>query len=352
MSGFDSLNLFNGMGCGAVALQRAGIYQGRSYSSEIDKYAIKINDKNHPDTIQIGCIKEVKGKDYRGIDGIFAGSPCQGFSMAGKQLNFNDPRSKLFFDFLRILDSAKPKYFMLENVRMKKEYRDIITKYLGVEPILINSTLVSAQNRQRYYWSNIPGLSQPKDKGIVLRDILQDDGFGIIKNRGDLKEKKEKSQCLDANYFKGVDNHGQRTMIALNYSSSGRGDGVVEGRFYETEKAQTLTKTGYSQKSSTGIYQINPVKETPKGQERQPFMQNRVYHIDGKSVSITKGFADRLKVGTDCIDFFRKLTPIECERLQTLPDNYTEGVSNSQRYKMIGNGWTVDVVAHLFKGLK
>jgi len=153
------LSLFDGISCGQVALHRAGIEVDKYYASEIEKYAIQITQKNYPNTIQLGDVTQIKG--IKDIDLLIGGSPCQGFSKAGKQLNFVDPRSRLFFEYVRILNEVKPKYFLLENVIMKQEYQDIISKYLGVEPIEINSALVTAQNRKRLYWTNIPGIQQP-----------------------------------------------------------------------------------------------------------------------------------------------------------------------------------------------
>ena len=169
------LNLFDGISCGRVALDRIGISYENYYASEIDKYAIQIAQSNFPDTIQLGDVKNWREWNLPQIDLLMGGSPCQGFSITGKQLNFEDPRSKLFFEFVDILNYYKPKYFLLENVRMKQEYQDIISDYLGVQPIKINSSLVSAQNRNRLYWTNIPNISQPLDKDIILKDVLEDD---------------------------------------------------------------------------------------------------------------------------------------------------------------------------------
>lgn len=167
------LSLFDGMSCGQIALNRAGISYGKYYASEIDKHAIKVTQHNYPNTIQLGSVTEIKGTDLPQVDLLIGGSPCQGFSFSGKQLNFDDTRSKLFFEFVRLIKECKPKYWLLENVVMKKEFEQVITEHLGVEPIRINSALVSAQNRERLYWANFP-IEQPKDKGIKLINILED----------------------------------------------------------------------------------------------------------------------------------------------------------------------------------
>lgn len=247
------LSLFDGISGGRLALERAGIPVEKYYASEIDKYAIQISKKNYPDIIQIGDCTQVDFAKFQGeIDLVIGGSPCQGFSFAGKQLNFNDPRSKLVFEFVRAVETIKPKYFLLENVKMKKEYQDIISDLLGVQPIEINSALVSAQNRKRLYWTNIPNLVLPTDRGIVLKNIVPD--------------------------------------AAL-------------------VKSKTIRTSGW-----------------------------------------------RSKWGNKhCFDMpnpHRHFTITELELLQTLPMNYTDGISLSQRRKAIGNGWTVDVIAHLLKGLK
>ena len=186
------LSLFDGMSCGQIALQKSGIQVKKYFAAEIDKYAIKVAKANYPDMVHLGDVRDVSANDLPQIDLLIGGSPCQGFSFAGKQLNFDDPRSKLFWEFVRLLKECKPKYFLLENVKMKQESMDVITEALGVEPIFINSSLVSAQNRQRYYWTNIPMDGLPEDKDIKLRDILED---GFVD--------RDKSHCLDANYFKG-----------------------------------------------------------------------------------------------------------------------------------------------------
>jgi DNA (cytosine-5)-methyltransferase 3A len=283
------LSLFDGMSCGRIALERLGINVAEYHASEIDKWAIKVTQRNYPDTRQIGDVKAVDGTEYGDFDLLIGGSPCQGFSFAGKKLAFDDERSALFFEYVRVLREMKPTWFLLENVVMKKEYQDIITAELGVEPILINSALVSAQNRRRLYWTNIPNVGQPQDKGIVLRDIL----------------------CWDKE--------------AMSKVLSIKGDNLV------------AFKQNYVQWDATG-----------KGHGSQ---DQRAYYLDGKHGALpSNGGASKVKVYMGNYTY-RKLTPLECERLQTVPDNYTKGVSDTQRYKLLGAGWTVDVIAHIFDNL-
>ena len=297
------LSLFDGMSCGQIALERAGAKVDKYYASEIDKYAIKVTQANYPNTIQLGDVRNVKAENLPKIDLLIGGSPCQGFSFSGKQLNFNDPRSKLFFEFVRLLKECKPKYFLLENVRMKKEYLQVINKSLGVEPVGINSNLVSAQNRFRYYWSNIPNIKQPKDKFIYLKDILEDDSQKIGARRGRY-------------LINGVRQDGKQ-------KTAGKTKQYLEIR--KDFKSNCLTTV---QKDNVVIRDKS--KTVPVG---------------------GRGSYDRHEWDSVDKNHTRKLTCIECERLQTVPDNYTKYVSNSQRFKMLGNGWTVDVIAHIFKGM-
>ena len=282
------LSLFDGMSCGQIALKELNIKVDKYYASEIDKYTIQVTQHNFPNTIQLGDVTKVFAKDLPKIDLLIGGSPCQGFSFAGAGLNFEDERSKLFFEFVRLKNELKPKYFLLENVKMKKEFQDIISEQLGVKPIMINSSLVSAQNRERLYWTNIPVIGQPDDKGILLKDIIEN---GFID--------RSKAYCIDANYWKG----GNFTQ----YYTKARRQLVFK------DKAQTILST---------IFKEN-----------------------------AKSMMQRKKLGLVVSDgeYARKLTPIECERLQTVPDNYTNCVSDTQRYKMLGNGWTVEVIKHIFK---
>lgn len=310
MQKINVISCFDGISCGRVALQKARIPVNKYYAFEIDKYAIKVSEKNYPDIIHLGDIKNWNFfSQLPKIDLLIGGSPCQGFSIAGDGLNFDDPRSKLFFEFVNILNYQRTKNpkikFMMENVTMKPKWRDTISSYLGVDPVEINSSLVSAQNRKRLYWANWK-IEQPKDRGIILGDILEDKGIGVIKNLDKWYVRNEKSMCLDANYWKGVDNHGQRTMIEVGKANL-NGHDILKRVYSPMGKSPTLTShTGGNQEPKISI------------DER----------------------------------YWRKLTPIECERLQTLPDNYTQGTSNSQRYKCLGNGWTVDVVAGILEQMK
>jgi DNA-cytosine methyltransferase len=592
------LSLFDGMSCGMIALDRLGIKVDNYYASEIDKYAMQVSAANYPEIIQVGDITKLDLSTLPKIDLVMGGSPCQGFSFAGKQLAFDDPRSALFFEFVKCVEALKPKYFLLENVKMKKEYLDIISEYMGVEPIFIQSSLVSAQSRQRYYWTNIPGIEQPEERGIVLRDILEDQvgsehyvGDNMQKNYkggnqlnpnyksqantihnedkksgticagthgyangyvGDkhkpvkhternarhLKQLDEKSLCMTATMYKGAGNNGMTLVpqklvddtsdlpeksqtIKSQYYKSSKANFEREGTFHATGIPQKLvsdkpqhkeldhlkqfkikdetvpkyvpneegdfcdpynkkmikgdkstTLRTNSSNGNTWVKQIDKMttkdgkaycvtasytaaepknsierkqrtmipledgQELPEnitlvydndGKSHKPQhigtavdinghdVLKRVYSPDGKSPTVTTcggghrepkvvvqsyrevrtEEAKRLrreskkntgkdhtpfrakkivpredgKVGTvtpglnndhmisltrdkDQEVYWRKLTPLECERLQTVPDNYTNHVSNTQRYKMLGNGWTIEVIAHIFKNME
>lgn len=272
------LSLFDWMSCGRLALERAWIPVENYWACEIDKYAIQVSHNNRDDVSQLWDVKDISWWDFseeicwEPIDLLIGGSPCQWFSNAGKGRNFNDPRSKLFFEFVRILNEAKPRYFLLENVKMKKEWQNIISEHLfGIQPVEIDSALVSAQRRKRLYrvwkrnedWSySQVEISQPEDKGILLKDITL---------------------------------YGENRIWQL-------------ARWF-----------------------------------------NEWWIKEGKSPTLSSHWWQHNNFPADDRTWIRKITPVECERLQTLPDNYTEWVSNSQRYKMLGNGWTVDVIAHIFR---
>ena len=310
------LSLFDGLSCGRLALERAGIEVESYYASEIDKYASTISKKNWPDIIPIGDVTQVSYKDgvlhtqfgsyQTDIDMVIGGSPCQTISIAGDGSGF-DGKSGLFYEWVRILREVNPEYFLLENVCMKKEWENVITQEVGVAPIMINSALVSAQNRKRLYWTNIEGITQPTDKGVLLKDILQEN--------------------VGAEFF-----YSEKAISYLDRSK-------INKRF-----------ANYSDSKKSCCLVANFCKSLPYN----------VYVDKEKSYCLTANYANMACVnynkGQGQIVFdnksIRKLTPVECERLQTIPDNYTKGVSNSQRYKMIGNGWTVDIISWIFKGLK
>jgi len=317
---FNILSLFDGMSCGQLALNKAGIKYENYYASEIDKWAISVTQNNYPKTIQLGDIKDWKTWDLDNIDLIIGGSPCQGFSFAGKQLNFEDPRSKLFFDFVDIINHVKPKYFLLENVRMKQEYQDIISDLLGVKPIKINSSLVSAQNRVRFYWTNIPNVEVPEDKGITLKNILEPNlpscgvGARIVGRRiNELGKRDDYNKSIPLIQYLEIRKDTKSNCLTTVYK-----DSVVP--YYKTDKR---LKIKFNQKKSSCL-------------------------TGGGNSGGNHSDMDILLIQPDIC---RRYSVIECERLQTLPDNYTKGVSNSQRYKMLGNGWTADVVAHIFKNM-
>jgi DNA (cytosine-5)-methyltransferase 3A len=297
------LSLFDGIAGARQALKELNI-DCEYYASEIDKYAIQVAKNNHPNIIQLGDVNNIKFKDFVGVDLLIGGFPCQDLSIAkrdGKGLE--GARSGLFSKCLEALEICKPKYFLFENVNsMKKEWKDKISKLLGVEPIMINSALLTAQMRKRLYWTNIPNIQQPEDKGIVLKDIIESEDT-----------EKLKSYCITATYSRACPkdyfNHGQRQLI-----------------FKSSVKVGTIGKGGQG---------------------------DRIYSIDAKSVCLSANGGGRgAKTGLyEIKDIVRKLTPIECERLQGFLDNYSEGASNTQRYKALGNSFTVPVIKHILQNL-
>jgi DNA-cytosine methyltransferase len=349
------LSLFDGMSCGYIALERAGVKIDKYYASEIDKYAIKVSKSNYPNIIQLGDITnwENWNIDWSSIDLIIGGSPCQGFSYAGKKLAFEDPRSKLFFVYVHILNKIKANNpnvkFLLENVKMKKVFLDIITNHLGVDPIFINSSLVSAQNRQRYYWTNIEGIKEPEDKKITWGSIREhglnefyytEKGLQWLARHSRRKNKTldiwsddDKAQMLEATHYKNYSS--QRFFGICDLPSDTECIAAMRGRYLVEGKR-------------------NDKEQSKKGNTSQ-YIE---FRYDGKSNALSTVCKDNVVVPFTLpnripIDmfFFRYITPLECERLQTVPDNYTASVSNTQRYKMLGNGWTIDVIVHILKNL-
>lgn len=382
------LSLFDGMSCGQIALDRLGVKVDNYFACEIDKYAIQVTQANFPNTIQLGDVTKVDLSKLPKIDLILAGSPCQGFSFAGKQLAFDDPRSALFFEFVKILKEVKPKYFLLENVRMKKEFLNIITEQVskcypeipfGIEPLLINSSLLSAQSRQRYYWTNIPGIQQPQEKGIVLRDILETreiEGLSekaiAYMNRGSekytgtktraehyIKHESKKSNTLTANMYKGVP-YGVIAVdkpLQVGEAVDINGHDILKRVYSQDGKSPTLNAcTGGNREPKVvcgryvGRYKVDGVRQDHKGSVAGKTKQMLELRRDQKTNNLSTVQKDNVLVRDNV--YWRKLTPLECERLQTVPDNYTNHVSNTQRYKMLGNGWTVDVIAHILKNME
>lgn len=355
------LSLFDGMSCGQQALERAGFKVENYFASEIDKYAMQVTMANYLNTKQLGSVVNVDGYSLPKIDILIGGSPCQSFSFAGKRKGMStkdeqeiltlehylelksegfefEGQSYLFWEYMRLLTEVKPKYFLLENVMMGEKWEKVLSKAIGVKPIMINSALVSAQNRQRLYWTNI-GLEPaglfgdletiielPKDKGILLKDILEIEvdskyflsdkficflekhkerhsdkgtGFGFI-----IKNLNDKGNCLRAN-------------AALCPTDNM----ILSGSISNTN--------GFKEKDKSNCIDANYFKGIPLNQDRTGIIK-----VEDKNAKI------------------RRLTPIECERLQTVRDNYTNHVSDSQRYKMLGNGWTIDVIAHILKYMK
>lgn len=369
------LSLFDGISCGRLALERAGIPVEKYYASEIDKYAIWVAQKNYPDTIQIGNVNSINWNNYGdSVDMVIGGSPCQDLSIAKQNREgLRGARSGLFWKYVEALEVIRPKRFLLENVAsMRNEDRDAITAtlkkiYPETECIMINSALLSAQQRKRYYWTNWH-VEQPQDKGIVLKDILEsgqvirgNKSHAVISSAGRTTEREYfkknqgnlKAYCLDANYYKGgslehnLEKH-NREIVAEPITKRS-----MSNLRMPDEKSKTLLSSMWKGSQSNGMTnvpeRIGELEGLGKGQA------NRIYSVRGKSVCLNaNGGGGGAKTGLYKVDLpdgdyiIRKLTPVECERLQTLPDNWTEGVSNTQRYKAIGNGWTVDVIAWIF----
>lgn len=358
--GLVVLSLFDGMSCGRIALDRAGIKVGNYYASEIDKYATKVSEANYPDIIRLGDVTKWQewNIDWSSIDLVTGGFPCQAWSMAGKQLGDKDERGMLFWTMLDVMKKVRehnPRaHFLIENVKMKKEFEEYITHHteqaLGeVHKILINSALVSAQNRNRYYWTSFE-CSQPEDKSIGWGDIREhgvneyyctEKGIQWLARHSQRTGKKlnvwggdEKAQMVEASHFKNYS--GQRFFGICDLPSDKQCIAAMRGRYLVDGKRND--------------------KEQSRNGNTAQFIE---FRFDEKSNSLTTVQKDNVvvpftlpnRIPVDMF-FFRYITPKECERLQTVPDNYTAHVSNTQRYKMLGNGWTVDVIAHLFMEMK
>jgi len=406
LKGITVLSLFDGMSCGQIALNRVGINIENYYASEIDKYAMQVTQHNYPNTIQIDSVLDITMERLSDFEVLLngkyiidtskvmliGGSPCQGFSLAGKMKGSStkcgkdvttleqylqlkedgfefDGQSYLFWEYVRVWKAIQPKYFFLENVRVTKQWLPMFNDAMGVEPIMINSALVSAQNRVRYYWTNIPDVTQPDDKDILLKDILE---------RGVSTEEmttKGKSFCLTARYSGAVAWNSiekkQRSMVLrpcelkefnenntchhVADATDIKGNESIKRVYGGGGKAPTLTTSqGGHREPKVLLEASDNIINVKKGSSGKSwFMEQQTYSEDSPKTRTLKagggsGNIPKVLCGNPT---YRKLTPLECERLQTVEDNYTDVVSNSQRYKMLGNGWTIDVVAHMFKVL-
>lgn len=339
--GIIVLSLFDGMSCGQIALRELGIKVKSYYASEVDAPAIQTTNLNFPNTIQLGDVRNVHGKDLPKIDLLIGGSPCQGFSFCGKRLNFADHRSRLFFEFVRVLNEVSEKnpgvLFLFENVKMKRQHEAVISEFLGLQPVEINSALVSAQNRVRLYWTNIrtrkvgifqdvyTDIPQPADRGLLLKDILQDEveerfymSESILEKailysernkaagngfRAEIRNTRQKSTCVT------VKGTWRRDLVIVQ-----RGHGYNKGVIFEG-KSPTLTASSY---------------------------EHNNYIAERKVIGINISLEGSV----------RRLTPTETARLQTVPDWYKWPVKETNIYKMLGNGWTVEVIKHIFSFIK
>lgn len=357
------LSLFDGMSCGQQALERVGIKVDNYFASEIDKYAITVTMANYPNTKQLGSVTQVDGYSLPKIDLLIGGSPCQSFSFAGKRKGMStkdeqeiltlehylelksheyefEGQSYLFWEYMRLLNEVKPKYFLLENVMMGEKWEKILSKAIGVNPIMINSSLVSAQNRQRLYWTNIgmkpsglfgdleSSIEQPKDLGILLKDVLENE----VEDKYFLSEKM-------INGFLGHNkNHEGKTGFVWQPTEGDKKAACLRANAALCPTDNTVIVHNMQKRSAD-----RPSLQKNKNAGGSGHLQRE----DGKTYCLDRG-------NTQAIEYHekvRRLTPTECERLQTVKDGYTAHVSDSQRYKMLGNGWTVDVIAHIFKYL-
>lgn len=289
------LSLFDGMSCGMAALKKTNLKVDNYYSSEIDKYAIGVSKENYPNIIRLGDIKKWKDWDLPKIDLMIGGSPCQGFSINGKKLNFEDDRSKLFFEFLSLLEIIKPKYWLLENVAtMDNEIKKRIDELIGVEGVFINSNAKSAQNRKRYYWTNIDFKKNLEVCSLKIKDVLEENENFIL-----MKEEK-------------------------------------------------IVKQVFNSSETDGVITLNPKRINGK----QTYQQDRIYDCEGRMPALTATLGNRFYI-KDKNSLIRKLTIREQARLQNIPDDFTFGsCSDLQASKMLGNGWTVDVIVHILNGIK
>lgn len=291
------LSLFDGISCGQLALRQAGINVESYTASEIDEKSIDVTMANFPDTIQIGDVNEIRKDNADDINLVMGGSPCQGFSFSGKNLNFDDPRSALFFEFARIVEEIEPDYFLLENVVMGADHANVISDRLGVSPVMINSALFGGQDRKRLYWTNIEIPELPNDSSVLLVDCL-----------------------------------------------------------LEPDEKLFLSKEAASRYTSPESKIINPMKSNVIGR-LPPYQGDRVFDVNGKASSLSASGGNNGGGGCNIIfnpgnEQLRRLSVEECEVLQGIPIGYTDHISKTARYKAIGNGWTIGVISHILSGMR
>lgn len=373
MKPINVLSLCDGLSCGQIALTELGVPINQYYASEIDKFAIQQTQHNFPKTIQLGDIENWRtwDIDFKSIDLILAGTPCQGFSFAGKQLAFDDPRSRLFFVFVDILNHIRTLNpdvkFLLENVNMKKSHLEVISRYTGVFPVRINSNLVSAQNRDRWYWTNVKtkevglfgeiysDIPQPKDRGILLRDILEKDvaeKYYLSDKTINYYQQNSAKMKEKGNGFSFQPTDGIKKANSVTTKESGRmennfiyikqlGRGFNKGGLHQ-DKTPTLTKNSWEHNNLVLAYTLSGGKWDKTHESNR-----RVYSPDGKMQTLqTMGGGNQHP--KTLVDYrIRRLTPTECAKLQTIPDWYEWIVSDTQIYKQCGNGWTVEVIKHI-----
>jgi len=352
--GFNVLSLFDGMSCGQIALNKNGFEIKEYYASEIDNHAINVTQNNYPKTKQLGSVTELKTDNLPKIDLLIGGSPCQSFSNAGLRNGF-DGKSKLFYEYVRVLKETKPTYFLLENVKMKKEWQDIISKELGVEPIEICSSLFSAQQRKRLYWTNINvDLSKLPKSNNVIADVLDlsiknKRENKILMSKSDFKVKVRKNYIDKKELALFLRSYKTKTINEISVFCNVPKT-MVE-HWFRTDNSFSIPDAEYwfKLKECLKIEDCKYDKAVTEFElKNNSFdMAKRIYHIDGKHPTLTTltGGGQR-KTITDGNEMFY-LNPEHCEKLQTVPLGYTKIASERQRFRMLGNGWTVDVIAFI-----
>ena len=384
INGINALSCFDGHSGGQIALDVAGIKVNKYYASEVDPYPIAVARYNYPNMIHLGDVRNIDTSTLPKIDLMLAGSPCTDLSFAGKQKGLVEGKqSNLFFVWWDLVQELKPKFILLENVRMKQEWKDLISSTLGFDPVAINSSLVSAQNRYRLYWFGVRDgdtykaipIQQPEDRGIVLADILEqglDDSWDLSNKAQDRAKNNPRSRAFTPDQEKAgalLSNQHKQSTDGLYAISNGciqvgetaeiKGYDIIKRVYSPEGKAPTLTTM------QGGHREPKVATNDPNGgvliyQQPRGWNKGGLKAKDGKTPSLTTSSWEHNNHLTDGLRW-RKLTPKECARLQTVPDEYcimgnfdgiVKPISKSQQYKMLGNGWTINVIAHILEGMK